>query len=114
MSKTSQSATGVFLSLEQFPEFQSLRRLVEQQGQEIEALKARQLKWVTDEQAQQITGLSRDTLRRARLAADSVIIYKEDHGLRYDYDSLIKHNERRSLGRGRLANLLASAATLPT
>lgn len=113
MHTTDRPAAGLTISLNDFPEFRTLLALVSEQGKEIKALQARQLKWVTDEQAQQITGLSRGTLRRARHAADSVIIYKEDHGLRYDYDSLIAHNERRSLGRGRLANLLASAATLP-
>jgi hypothetical protein len=74
---------------------------------ELNKLKSRLIQWVTDEQAQQITGLTRNTLRSARKAADSVIIYKEDHGLRYDYDSLLAHNARRALGRGRLAKLLA-------
>lgn len=79
---------------------------------EMTELRARLPKWMTDEQAQQITGLSRDTLRRHRQAAGSVIIHQPTP-LRYDYDSLLAHNALRSLGRcGRLANLLASAATL--
>jgi predicted mannosyl-3-phosphoglycerate phosphatase (HAD superfamily) len=108
MSTSTQPTNGLTINLSQFPEFQTVLNRLDQQDKEIRALKARQLKWVTDEQAQQITGLSRDTLRRARRAADSVIIWKEDHGLRYDYDSLLAHNARRSLGRGRLAQLLAS------
>lgn len=106
MPTTDQPTTGLIIKLHDFPEFRAVLEQLNQQDKEIKALKARQLKWVTDEQAQQITGLSRDTLRRARLAADSVIIYKQDHGLRYDYDSLLAHNARRSLGRGRLAQLL--------
>jgi len=99
-----------FEDLKRIPEFRVLLATVDQQSKEIQALKDRQLKWVTDEQAQQITGLSRDTLRRHRQATGSIIVY-QPAPLRYDYDSLLAHNERRSLGRGRLANLLASVAT---
>ncbi len=107
MSTVTQPAAGITIYLSDFPDFQALLARVDQQEREIEALKSRQFKWVTDEQAQQITGLSRGTLRSARKAPDSVIIYKEDHGLRYDYDSLLAHNAKRALGRGCLAKMLA-------
>lgn len=100
MSITLNQLPEVLAQLQQ--EVQELQYL----RQEVAQLRARLPKWVTDEQAQEITGLSRDTLRRARKAAGSVIIYKEDHGLRYDYDSLLQYNERRALGRGRLGRLL--------
>lgn len=80
-------------------ELQALRR-------EVKELRARQLKWVNDEQARQITGLSRDTLRRHRKAADSLIVWKDDGGIRYDYDSLLAHNDARAIGRGRLSRLI--------
>lgn len=76
--------------------------------QEVAALRARIPQWVTDKQAQKITGLSRDTLRRARQAIGSLIVYKQDHGLHYDYDSLLRHNESRAIGRGRPARLLTA------
>lgn len=96
------------LDLNDFPEFRALRLLVEQQAKEIQQLKGRNLQWVNDEQAQQITGLCRRSLLNARRAPDSLIIWKDDHGVRYDYDSLLRHNESRAIGRGRLRQLLNS------
>jgi predicted mannosyl-3-phosphoglycerate phosphatase (HAD superfamily) len=96
----------VFDDLKQIPEFQALLATVDQQAQELKILRTRHLKWVTDEQAQEITGLSRRSLLRERQRPGTLIIYKEDHGVRYDYDSLLKHKESRAIGRGRMAQLL--------
>lgn len=102
------------LDLNHFPEFRELRALVEQQARQIQALQARNLQWVNTEQAAQITGLGPRSLFNARKSATSLIIWKDDHGVRYDYDSLLRHNEARAIGRGRLASLLAPTSPTPT
>jgi hypothetical protein len=96
-----------FNDLKQIPEFQQLLSTVEAQAKELKILRSRHLKWVNSEQAQEITGLSRRSLLRERQNPDSLIVFKEDHGVRYDYDSLLKHKESRAHGRGRLAQLQA-------
>lgn len=94
------------IDLNDFPEFRVLRALVDQQAKEILALKQCNLQWVNTEQAIQITGLCARSLFSARKSAGSLIVWKDDHGLRYDYDSLLRHNESRAIGRGRLRQSL--------
>lgn len=96
-----------FTDLTCIPEFRALLATVEEQTQELRQLRARHLKWVTDAQAQQITGLSRRALLRERQRPGTLLKFKLDHGVRYDYDSLIAHTESRAVGRGRMAHLLA-------
>lgn len=93
--------------LRSIPLIQQLLSDVAELKRENAELRARQLKWVTDAQAQQITGLSRRSLLRERQKPDTLIVHKEDHGVRYDSDSLLKHNTSRAVGRSRLRQYLS-------
>lgn len=101
-----------FEDLKQVPEFRALLATVEQQGQELKELRAQLPEWVSEPEAQRLTNLSGRTLLRLR--NQQTISWKHDHGVHYERASLLAHNASRSLGRGRLAALLASVATPAT
>lgn len=101
-----------FEDLKRIPEFRALLATVDRQGQELKELRAQLPEWVSEPEAQRLTNLSGRTLLRLR--NQQVLIWKYDHGVHYQRASLLAHNASRSLGRGRLANLLASVATPST
>lgn len=76
---------------------------------ELKAELAAQLpEWVDEHEAQRLTCLSSTTLWRERKNPRSLIVWKSDHGVRYQRASLLAHNHSRAIGRGYLARPFAA------
>ena len=78
--------------------------LLAQALERIARLEAAQPKWVREEEAQALTGLSQATLARERKKETTTLVFKTEGGLRYLRSSLLDFNEARSIRRSPLKN----------
>jgi hypothetical protein len=91
-------------NLKDDPEFQALFKLCQGLKQEVADLRAQLPEWVSEPEAQRLTNLSGRTLLRLR--DQGKLVWKQDHGIHYQRASLLAHNAKRAIGRGRMAHLL--------
>lgn len=85
-----------------YEEFAALREAFTSLQSEVATLKAAQPKWVREEEAQALTGLSQATLARERKKENTTLVFKTEGGLRYLRSSLLAFNEARSIRRSPL------------
>ncbi len=86
------------------PEFQEVLKLCKDLKKEVADLRSQLPEWVGEREAQRLTNLSARTLYRLRIEQE--LVWKHDHGIHYQRASLLAHNAKRAIGRGRYAHLL--------
>jgi hypothetical protein len=82
--------------------FEALEKRLAEALLRLDKLEARQIGWVREEEAQQLTGLSHATLARERKKPDTLLVFKKTGGLRYLRQSVLDFNEARLIRRQQL------------